>query len=94
MTDLKDAAKNLPGFVVERADVVVRHDPSVPGQSIRGTRTLIVVPKRDPRQPPSGPVPPQYIDAIREALAPRRLLGERLSIEGPSYVSSTPSCGS
>ena len=84
--DLRDAVLNLPGFVVGRADVLVRHDPSVPHQPIRGTRTLIVVPARDPLTPPSGPVPAQYLDALREALAPRRLLGERLSIEGPSYV--------
>ena len=84
--DLRDAALNLPGFAVGRADVLVRHDPSVPRQPIRGTRTLIVVPARDPLTPPSGPVPAQYLDALREALAPRRLLGERLSIEGPSYV--------
>ena len=84
--DLRDAALNLPGFAVGRADVLVRHDPSVPHQPIRGTRTLIVVPTRDPLTPPSGPVPAQYLDALREALAPRRLLGERLSIEGPSYV--------
>ncbi|MEY9418064.1 hypothetical protein ABIF69_004506 [Bradyrhizobium japonicum] len=84
--DLRDAALNLPGFVVGRADVLVRHDPSVPGQQIRGTRTLIVVPGRDPLKRPPGPVPAQYLDAIRGELAPRRLLGERLSIEGPSYV--------
>ena len=84
--DLKDAAKNLPGFGIERADVVVRHDPSVPGRPIRGTRTLVVVPSRNPSTPPPGPVPAQYLDAISEALAPRRLLGERLSIEGPRYV--------
>jgi len=35
---------------------------------------------------PPGPVPAQYLDALREALALRRLLGERLSIEGPRYV--------
>jgi hypothetical protein len=84
--DLRDAAKNLPGFGVERADIVVRYDPSVPDRPIRGTRTLVVVPSRNPSTRPPGPVPAQYLDAIRQALAPRRLLGERLSIEGPRYV--------
>jgi hypothetical protein len=84
--DLLKAALDLPGFAVQRAEVLVRHDPSLPDRKVRGTRTLVVVPRRDLSLPqPPHPVAHAYLDAARDALASRRLIGERISIEGPGY---------
>jgi hypothetical protein len=83
--ELQRAAETLAGFGVSRAQVLVRHDPAFPDLTIRGTRTLIVIPNRDAKATP-GPVPRAYLDAVREALAPYRLLGERLLVRGPVYV--------
>ena len=84
--DLLTAALDLPGFAVRRAEFLVRHDPSLPDRKVRGTRTLVVVPRRDLSLPqPPHPVARAYLDAARDALASRRLIGERISIEGPGY---------
>ena len=83
--DLQDAALRLPGFGVARAEVLVRYDTAFPRETVRGTRTLIVIPRRDPKTPPP-PVPQAYLDAVEEKLAPQRLLGERLLVSGPVYA--------
>ncbi|MEA2931028.1 MAG: hypothetical protein QOG38_3456, partial [Hyphomicrobiales bacterium] len=83
--ELQRAAETLAGFGVARAQVLVRHDPVLPHLTIRGIRTLVVIPGRDPDAPPH-PVPHAYLDAVYEGLAPYRLLGERLLVRGPVYV--------
>ncbi|MBR0804364.1 hypothetical protein JQ636_12515 [Bradyrhizobium japonicum] len=85
--DLMTAALGLPGFAVLRAEVLTRHDPSLPDRKIRGTRTVVLVPRRDLSLPhlPS-PLARAYLDAARDALARRRLVGERISVEGPEYA--------
>lgn len=85
--DLMTAAQGLPGFAVQRAEVLTRHDPSLPDRKVRGTRTVVLVPRRDlslPQLPP--PLARGYLDAARDALASRRLIGERIAVEGPGYA--------
>ncbi|WLA69202.1 hypothetical protein [Bradyrhizobium diazoefficiens] len=85
--DLMTAALDLAGFAVQRAEVLTRHDPSFPDCKIRGTRTVVLVPRRDLSlaQLPS-PLARAYLDAARDVLASRRLIGERISVEGPGYA--------
>jgi hypothetical protein len=84
--ELQNAARELPGFAVKRAEVRVRHDPSFSKQPVRGTRSLIVVPTHDPSiQQPQAP-PRAYFDALAQTLSPHRLLGERLSVLGADYT--------
>lgn len=85
--DLMTAARDLPGFAVQRADVLTRHDPSLPDCKVRGARTVVLVPRRDLslRQLPP-PLARAYLDAARDALASRRLIGERIVVEGPGYA--------
>jgi hypothetical protein len=84
--DLLTAALDLPGFAVQRAEVLVRHDPSLPDLKVRGTRTLVVVPRRDLSLPqPPHSLARTYLDAASDVLASRRLIGERISVEGPGY---------
>jgi Baseplate J-like protein len=85
-SDLQRAVADLPGFGISRAEVLARYDPRFPGQDIRGTRALIVIPDRDATVDPAVPVPQRYLDEVEQALAPRRLIGERLSVVGPGHV--------
>lgn len=85
--DLCAAAKGLPGFAVGRAEVIRRFYPQRPARQTRGARTLVVMPWRraggvEPQGQAAAPqaVPPDYPRAIQQALASRRMMGERLSV--------------
>jgi hypothetical protein len=82
--DVTRAAMDLPGMAVGRAEVLPRFDPRMPGRFVDGVRTLIVVPHGFP--PDAGSVPQPYIDEVARRLEHRRLVGERLVVQGPAIV--------
>ena len=78
--DLIRAVEGLAGFGVERAEVIPRLLPTLPGRETRGTRTLVL-------HPASGVEASEaYLDAVERALRPARVLGERLSIVAAEAV--------
>jgi hypothetical protein len=79
--EMRAAATKLPGFGIERADVLPRFWPDLPGQKLCGARTLIVRPASDPKPPRI------FLDSVRTTLEPFRLLGERLFVISPGLVS-------
>ncbi|GAA2756226.1 baseplate J/gp47 family protein [Actinopolymorpha rutila] len=89
--ELAAAANGLTGMAVGRAEVLPRFDRRLPGRSVDGIRTLVVVPRQPPwsgRGRPPAPVWPAqaYLDEVATRLAPRRVLGERLVVQGPAVV--------
>jgi uncharacterized phage protein gp47/JayE len=82
--DVTRAALNLPGMAVGRAEVLSRFDPRMPGRTVDGVRTLIVVPHGF--APGTASVPQTYIDEVATRLGHRRLVGERLVVQGPTVV--------
>jgi predicted phage baseplate assembly protein len=89
--DLKAAAEGLTGMAVGRAEVLPLFDRRLPGRRVDGTRTLVVIPRQPPwsgRGRPPAPVWPSqaYLDAVAARLASRRVLGERLVVQGPEVV--------
>jgi hypothetical protein len=83
--ELAEGALNLAGFAVARAEVLTGFDRRLPKRRVKGVRTLVVVPHRDPETAPGSPSP-AYLRAVSRALAGRRVLGERLIVRGPKYV--------
>ena len=71
--DLRAAANGLRGYGIAQADILARFLPTLPRRAVPGARTLLL------RGRP-GVASEAWLDAIGEALAPRRVLGERLSI--------------
>ncbi len=89
--ELVAAASGLTGMAVARAEVLPRFDRRLSGHPVDGTRTLVVVPHQPPwsgrGRPPTPVWPAQgYLDAVAARLAPRRVLGERLVVQGPAVV--------
>ncbi|WP_461189955.1 baseplate J/gp47 family protein [Arthrobacter sp. Z4-13] len=82
--DVTRVAQGLPGMAVGRAEVLSRFDPRMPVGSVDGVRTLIVVPHGFPTG--AGSVPQTYIDEVARRLGHRRLVGERLVVQGPAIV--------
>lgn len=82
--DVTQAALGLSGMAVGRAEVLSRFDPRMPHRPVGGVRTLIVVPHGF--TPETGAVPQAYVDSVAERLRHRRLVGERLVVQGPSIV--------
>lgn len=81
--DFERIALEVPGTSIRRARAWVDLDPALPGALTEGTVTVVVV----PGLPAARPVPtPATLSAVRRWLCPRRTLGTRLVITGPSYV--------
>ncbi len=78
--DLADAARALPRLGVARA-IELRPSESEP----RGTRTLLVVAERD-ADVTGTPESPPWLKAVRQSLAARIPLGQRLRVIAPKYV--------
>ncbi|HYG47494.1 MAG TPA: baseplate J/gp47 family protein [Allosphingosinicella sp.] len=78
--ELRDAAAGLRGFGLERAEVLPRFLPTLPHRPVPGARTLLLHPSDGVR---GGDA---WIDAIERRLAPRRVLGERLSLAAAEPV--------
>lgn len=78
--ELRDAATGLQGFGLERAEVLPRFLPTLPHRPVPGARTLLLHPG-DGVQGSDA-----WVDAIERRLAPRRVLGERLSLAAAEPV--------
>ncbi|MEA3016221.1 MAG: hypothetical protein QOI38_943 [Sphingomonadales bacterium] len=78
--DLRAAAADLRGFGLERAEVLPRFLPTLPHRAVPGARTLLLHPAKDVQ---GGDA---WVDAIERRLAPRRVLGERLSLSAAEPV--------
>jgi hypothetical protein len=78
--ELLGAATDLQGFGVERAEALPRFLPTLPHRPVPGARTLLVHPE-DGVQGSDA-----WVDAIERRLAPRRVLGERLSLAAAEPV--------
>jgi len=72
--ELRKAAADLRGFGVERAEVLPRFLPTLPKRPVPGARTLLLHPRAGMEGSDA------WVDAIAGRLAPRRVLGERLSL--------------
>lgn len=77
--DMRAAVLALPGFAVGRVDIVSRFSPLLPGRDICAARTLVVYPDS------TVPASDLYLDAVAQAIAPNRVLGERLAV-----IAATP----
>jgi hypothetical protein len=78
--ELRDAAKGLQGFGLERAEVLPRFLPILPRRPVPGARTLLLHPG-DGVQGSDA-----WVEAIERRLAPRRVLGERLALAAAEPV--------
>jgi hypothetical protein len=78
--ELRDAATGLEGFGVERAEVLPRFVPTLPHRLVPGARTLLLHPGEGVQSSDA------WVDAIERRLAPRRVLGERLSLAAAEPV--------
>jgi len=72
--ELTAAARALDGFGIAEAEALPRYLPASPGRPVPGARTLLLRP-RDGVEATDA-----WLDAIDRVLAPRRVLGERLSV--------------
>jgi len=73
-SELREAATNLAGFGIERAEVLPRFLPTLPRRPVPGARTLLLHPADGVEAGDS------WVDSIERRLAPRRVLGERLAL--------------
>ncbi|MGZ8325925.1 MAG: hypothetical protein ACXW27_00370 [Allosphingosinicella sp.] len=71
--ELIGAANALEGYGIERAEVLARFHPALPGLEVPGARTLLL------RAAP-GVASDAWLDSIDRALTPGRVLGERLAV--------------
>lgn len=78
--ELRDAATGLQGFGLERAEVLPRFLPTLPYRPVPGARTLLLHPGDGVQ---GGDA---WVAAIEQRLAPRRVLGERLSLAAAEPV--------
>jgi hypothetical protein len=78
--ELRDAATELEGFGLERAEVLPRFLPTLPNRSVPGARTLLLHP-RDGIEGSDA-----WVEAFERRLAARRVLGERLSLAAAEPV--------
>jgi hypothetical protein len=82
LTDYESLAKSTPGTVVSRAAAHPNLHPSFPCLKAPGIIGLTILPALPvPRPQPS----PGLIRAVRAYLNPRRVIGTRIEITGPSY---------
>ncbi len=78
--ELRQAATDLEGFGLERAEVLPRFLPTLPHRAVPGARTLLLHPGDGVEGSDA------WVDAIERRLAPQRVLGERLSLAAAEPV--------
>lgn len=84
--ELVQAAYGLPGMAVARAEVLPGFDRRLTGRRVPDARTLIVVPAAPAGSGVSFPVAADLIAEVAARLEQRRVLGERLVVQGPTVV--------
>ncbi|MFD8778381.1 hypothetical protein [Streptomyces sp. NPDC059916] len=87
--DFATITRRTPGVEVGRVEVLPAYDPrivpSAPGDA-PGAVTLLLIPRRDARQP-EAPVPDRFfMDSVCRYLDPRRLVTTELFLRSPVYV--------
>ncbi len=78
--DLENAACQLQGMAVERANVLVGFHPALPRRKVPAARAVIIIPARAANTDPLKSISQQYIATIERTLNIHRVLGERLSV--------------
>lgn len=76
------------GLGLADVQVTARRRPGLDGRDAPGSRTVLILPQRDPETRP-GPSRERLRDEVETVLAPLRLLGERLYVSPPGYVNLT-----
>jgi hypothetical protein len=89
--ELVAAAYGLTGMAVGRAEVVAGFDRRLPNRRVDGVRTLVVLPEQptgtvSDRSPGLVQASQAYLDQVAARLDRRRVLGERLVVQGPVTV--------
>jgi hypothetical protein len=74
------------GLGLADVQVIPRRRPGLERKDAPGSRTILILPVRDPAAPP-GPPRERLREEVETALVPLRLLGERLYVSSPIYVS-------
>ncbi|WP_437937087.1 putative baseplate assembly protein [Sorangium sp. So ce341] len=83
LADYEELARTTPGVRIERAHAIANHHPAFDCIKAPGLITVIVVPGLPRRRPqPSAGLRA----AVRAWLAPRRVLGTRVEVVGPTYL--------
>ncbi len=86
LVDYERIALEVPGTAIRRSRAWAELDPALPGLIAEGTVTVVVV----PGLPVGRPTPtPATLAVIRRWLCPRRSLGTRLVVTGPTYLEVT-----
>ncbi|HEV8474658.1 MAG TPA: baseplate J/gp47 family protein [Methylomirabilota bacterium] len=87
--DFAEIARRAPGVDIARVEVLAAYHPDLrhgePGDA-PGVVTLMLVPRRDPRQPDAPSPDRAFLDALCRHLDPRRLVTTELILRGPDYV--------
>jgi hypothetical protein len=83
--DFEKLVARVPGVEVGRAEVLPLLNPDLPGQTAEGTVTVMVIPRRDPRQPDAPRPDRLFLETVCAYLEPRRVLTTELHIRGPVY---------
>jgi len=87
--DFAEIARRAPGVDIARIEVLAAYHPDLAGSEpgdAPGVVTLMLVPRRDPRQPDAPSPDRAFIDALCRYLDPRRLVTTELVLRGPQYV--------
>ncbi|MGH8572967.1 MAG: hypothetical protein ACREX8_10390, partial [Gammaproteobacteria bacterium] len=79
-SELREAAIDLEGFGVERAEALPLFLPTLPRRPVPGARTLLLHPGEGVQGSDAG------VESIERRLSPRRVLGERLSLTAAEPV--------
>jgi hypothetical protein len=78
--DLQRTALELPGFGVDRAQVISRYHPGLPEYDIGNARTVVIV--RDTASRDWANYGSDYLERAKQVLTSCRVLGERLTVVG------------
>jgi predicted phage baseplate assembly protein len=83
LADYEQLAANTPGTRVARVTAIANMHPDFPCYSAPGMVTVIVL----PYLPQGSPVPtPGLLAAVSAYLRPRRVIGTRVEVVGPTYL--------
>ncbi|GAB3866184.1 hypothetical protein GCM10028801_38120 [Nocardioides maradonensis] len=85
--DFRDLTRRTPGIDLGRVEVLPLFDPDAvgPQQDWPGMVTVMVIPRSDPVHPRTPTPDRQFLNAVCDWLAPRRLVTTELHVRGPIY---------
>ncbi len=83
LADYEQLAQKTPGTRIARVTAIANMHPDFPCYSAPGMITVIVL----PYLPEGSPMPtPGLLSAVRAYLRPRRIIGTRVEVVGPTYL--------